>query len=59
MCVETTLANGVVSPSGNVTEGTPVTLACNENYQLSGGDSMRTCQSDGNFNGTLPTCLRG
>ena len=32
---------------------------CNTGYEIQTGDVMRTCQSDGIFNGTSATCARG
>jgi len=34
------------------------TTACNTGYEIQSGDVMRTCQSDGTFNGTIATCSR-
>ena len=34
------------------------TATCDTGYMLT-GDAMRTCQSDGMFNGTEATCNRG
>ena len=32
---------------------------CNTGYEIQAGDDMRTCQSDGMFNGSSATCGRG
>ena len=32
---------------------------CNTFYEIQAGDTMRTCQSDGMFNGTSATCGKG
>jgi len=39
-------------------EGDTCSLVCNTGYVLSGSDT-RTCQSDGNWNGTETLCRRG
>ena len=49
-------ANGGMNSTGNV-EGDTVTYFCDEGYNLS-GDPMRTCQSDGEWSGAQPECIR-
>ena len=47
-------ANGQVSTTGT-TFGQTVTYSCNTGYNLM-GDSTRTCQADGMWSGSAPTC---
>jgi CUB/sushi domain-containing protein len=47
-------ANGTVS-SSSATVGNTITYACNAGYMLS-GTATRTCQANGTFTGTAPTC---
>lgn len=47
-------ANGTVSAASATYQGT-ITYGCNAGYALSGG-ATRTCQGDGMFSGTAPTC---
>ena len=49
-------ANGMVSFSAT-TPGSSATYTCNTGYQLV-GTSPRTCQSDGTWSGSDPTCTR-
>ena len=39
-------------------EGDTCSFTCNTGYELTGSDT-RTCQSNGNWNGTDVTCRRG
>ena len=48
--------NGVVSFSAT-TPGSSATYTCNTGYQLV-GTSSRTCQSDGTWSDSDPTCTR-
>ena len=48
--------DGAVSMTEGVF-GDTVTYTCDRGFQLS-GDSMRTCQSDGIWTGSAPTCDR-
>ena len=48
--------NGMVSFSAT-TSGSSATYTCNTGYQLDGA-STRTCQSDGTWSGSAPTCTR-
>jgi len=34
-------------------------VTCNTGYEIQAGNPMRTCQSDGTFNGTDVICVRG
>ena len=47
-------ANGLVSLSGNAT-GDTTNYTCDAGYELEGA-SVRTCQTDGQWSGTAPTC---
>ena len=49
-------ANGQVSTSGT-TFGETATYSCNTGYNLV-GDNTRTCQADGMWSGSAPTCER-
>ena len=46
--------NGTISFT-TTTFGSTATYSCNTGYTLSGG-SIRTCQSDGTWSGSVPTC---
>ena len=35
------------------------TTMCDTGYEVQAGDVMRTCQSDGMFDGTMAMCNRG
>ena len=53
-------ANGMVTITPGLVTLTSVeavaTYACGEGYNLV-GDTMRTCQATGQWNGTAPTCI--
>ena len=34
-------------------------VTCNTGYEIQAGNAMRSCQSNGIFNGTEATCSRG
>ncbi|XP_078585767.1 CUB and sushi domain-containing protein 1-like [Branchiostoma floridae x Branchiostoma japonicum] len=44
--------------TGGTAVGSFLIFFCNEGYDLTGGDMMRTCQSDQTWSGTAPTCER-
>ena len=46
--------NGQVSVEGN-TSGSQANYSCSEGYVLN-GNSIRMCQSDGQWSGSEPTC---
>ena len=46
--------NGAVSTTGTGV-GDTATYTCNSGYELSGSDT-RTCQSNGEWSGSAPTC---
>ena len=48
--------NGQVDVSGGTAIGDTANYQCNEHFQLK-GDNTRTCQEDGTWSGTAPTCL--
>ena len=48
-------SNGAVSGT-SATYGNSVTYSCNSGYTLASGSGTRTCQADGTFSGTQPTC---
>ena len=50
-------ANGQVSHTTGTTLGRTATYSCNTGYNLM-GDSIRTCQVNGMWSGSEPTCLR-
>ena len=57
ICPELTAPdNGSVSYP-NTQPGSTVTYTCHSGYELSGVLS-RTCQSDGTWSNTAPTCIR-
>ena len=47
--------NGQVSHPAGTTFGQTATYSCNTGYNLV-GDSTRTCQAEGNWSGSAPTC---
>ena len=47
--------NGGVS-AASATYGNNVTYSCDTGYSLASGSATRTCQADGTFSGTQPTC---
>jgi len=54
-------SNGVVMCSTQpITVGVSCTTQCDTGYEVqTGGDAVRTCQSDITFSGTEATCSRG
>jgi CUB/sushi domain-containing protein len=48
--------NGQVDVSGGTMIGDTTNYQCNEHFELK-GDNTRTCQEDGTWSGTAPTCL--
>ena len=48
-------ANGQVSTTGGTTFGQTATYSCNTGYNLV-GDSTRSCQANGDWSGSDPTC---
>ena len=48
-------ANGEVDDSAGTTFGQNATYNCNTGYNLV-GNSTRTCQADGMWSGSVPTC---
>ena len=51
------LSNGQRSYS-STTAGSRVTYSCNAGYRMTRGSSSRTCQSNGLWSGSYPTCSR-
>ena len=60
------IENGMSVYSSDTTEpydyGTTATYQCDSGYELTGGDTVRTCTGDGSsaegqWNGTAPACL--
>ena len=51
------LTNGQRHYSGT-TFGYTVTYTCNTGYRMTSGSSSRTCQSNGQWSGSHPTCTR-
>ena len=50
--------NGVVSLSNETVFGSQATYTCNDGLVLSPGDDTRTCEANGQWSGTDPTCGR-
>ena len=48
-------ANGQVNHTAGTTYGQTATYSCNTGYDLV-GNSTRTCQAEGNWSGSEPTC---
>ena len=48
-------ANGQVTHSMGTTFGQTATYSCNTGYSLV-GDKTHTCQAEGNWSGSAPTC---
>ena len=48
-------ANGQVSHTSGTSLGQTATYSCNTGYSLV-GDSTRTCQAEGDWSGSVPTC---
>ena len=48
-------ANGRVNHTAGTTNGQTATYSCNTGYSLV-GDSTRTCQAEGDWSGSPPTC---
>ena len=48
-------ANGQVSTTGGTTFGQNATYSCITGYNLV-GDSTRTCEANGDWSGSPPTC---
>ena len=48
-------ANGIVNHSAGTTFGQIATYSCNTGYNQV-GDSIRTCQAEGDWSGNAPTC---
>ena len=56
-CLPHIVINGSHSPS--LTEhafDSTITYDCVTGYNITSGDATSTCQTDGTWNGTLPTC---
>ena len=51
------LRNGQTSYSSTIV-GSTVTYTCNTGYLRTAGSSSRTCQSNGHWSGSHPTCIR-
>ena len=53
------ISDGVVCYNGT-TEGSRAVYICNDGYNLmEGNEATRICQSDGNWNGSIPQCIPG
>ena len=52
-----TIENGYIEYSNGTVYQSVVTYNCHNGHNLTmTGDEMRTCESDGRWNGTAPTC---
>ena len=52
-----TIENGYIEYSDGTVYQSVATYNCHNGHNLTmSGDEMRTCGSDGNWNGTAPTC---
>ena len=52
-----TIENGYIEYSDGTVYQSVATYNCHNGHNLAmSGDEMRTCGSDGNWNGTAPTC---
>ena len=51
----TVLSNGRVDTSAGISFGDTAMYSCDTGYMLS-GPAERTCQADGQWNGSVPTC---
>ena len=58
VCEALSLNNGNVEKSNGNREGSEATHRCNEGFLLS-GDAIQTCQSNGEWTGSTPTCVQG
>ena len=65
-CSALAVANGGIAYSSDITGhfdyGTTATYQCDSGYELTGGDTVRTCTGDGSssvgqWNGTALACL--
>ena len=54
-CSQPSIANGVVSVTGQ-RSGDTATYTCDSGYELV-GSATRTCQADGSWTGSAPTCV--
>ena len=50
--------NGTIMMPGQLTEGSDANYTCDDDYQLTGGNSTRTCMSNGMWSGQAPNCSR-
>ena len=50
--------DGVVSLSDGTAFGSQATYTCNDGFVISSGDDTRTCEANGEWSGTIPTCER-
>ena len=58
-CPDLTVPNGnVVVIPNDQSLNSVATYSCNSDYSLEGGNSVRHCQSDREWNGTAPSCGR-
>ena len=52
------MINCVLGDDGVASSGDTCSFTCDTGYELTGSDT-RTCQSDGNWNGSVAVCSRG
>ena len=55
-CTTAAPGNGTVSDTSVTYQGV-VNYGCNSGFQIGSGDAQRSCQADGTFTGTAPTCV--
>lgn len=55
--VKTLFKNGFINCNQNEKSQLTCRFQCYNGYLLTGGSSILTCQSNGKFNGLLPTCV--
>lgn len=56
-CIPLNVSNGSMQPVKPLFAfGETAVYLCDEGYNMTSGDSNTTCQTDGTWDGTLPTC---
>lgn len=52
-------SNGAISYTSGTFLGSTATYSCDLGYDLSGGDAVRICESDGEWSGNEPSGCQG